>query len=358
MTARVREPEPWETSAAAPFLTIDSPRGVAAVRSLGVERFGVSTPPSAWGSAACDFATTELYADYVPNAHSPFSALLASRMGGLAALLVTLLACLALTLTPRAAGAARARPAALFFNVGLRVSADAKVGPVDVLTVAASAPATTRCTLEITAARFSKTLSSRRQGNAAWRWRAPVHPPKGVWKFTAMCREGARWAGSWYEGELGFPQRSGALLGASAVAKPAPPGESCDSQGVCFANDPFPIGECTWYAGGRRPDLVGVVHGAAREWLAAASRRVPEGSRPALGAIAVYVPNTPGPPGHVAYVAAISGSRVLLDDSNWRSTPWSPRLQVHEHWENARAASGYIYGGPAGAGPRPAAPVR
>jgi surface antigen len=283
-----------------------------------------------------------------------------SRIGELAAhlLLATLLACLALAPTPRAAGAAPAIPAALPFNVGLRVSADAKAGPVNALTVAASAPPTTRCTLQISAAHLEKTLPSRRLGSAAWRWTAPVHTPTGVWKFTAICREGARWAGSWYEGEMGFPQRSGALLGASAVAKTTAAGESCGSQGVCFANDPFPTGECTWYAGGRRPDLVGVVHGPAREWLAAARGRVPEGSRPALGAIAVYAPDTPGSAGHVAYVAAISGSRVLLDDSNWRSTPWSPRLQVHEHWEAARAASGYIYGGPAGTGPRPAAPRR
>jgi surface antigen len=285
---------------------------------------------------------------------------MASRIGELAAhlLLATLLACLALAPTPRAAGAARASPAALPFNVGLRVSADAKAGPVDVLTVAASAPPTTTCTLQISAAHLEKTLPSRRLGSAAWRWTAPVHPPTGAWKFTATCREGARWASSWYEGEMGFPQRSGALLGASAVAKPTAAGESCDGQGVCFANDPFPTGECTWYVGGRRPDLVGVVHGPAREWLAAARGRVREGSRPALGAIAVYAPNTPGSAGHVAYVAAISGSRVLLKDSNWRSTPWSPRLQVHEHWEAVRAASGYIYGGPAGTGPRLAAPLR
>lgn len=40
----VREPEPWETSAAAPFLTIESPGGAVAVRSLGQERFHVSAP--------------------------------------------------------------------------------------------------------------------------------------------------------------------------------------------------------------------------------------------------------------------------------------------------------------------------
>ncbi len=44
MMASVRAPEPWETSAPAPFLTIDSPRGEVAVRSLGQERFHVSAP--------------------------------------------------------------------------------------------------------------------------------------------------------------------------------------------------------------------------------------------------------------------------------------------------------------------------
>jgi hypothetical protein len=38
----VRAPEPRETNAAAPFLTIASPSGAVAVRSLGQERFRVS----------------------------------------------------------------------------------------------------------------------------------------------------------------------------------------------------------------------------------------------------------------------------------------------------------------------------
>ena len=252
--------------------------------------------------------------------------------------------------TARATRPVSAGAASLPFRVGLRVSASAKIGPVNLLTVAASAPITTSCTLQISAPRFEKTLPSRRLGSVVWRWRAPVHAPKGVWTFTATCREGARWAASWYQGEMGFPERSGALLGAPAAGRRAA-AESCDSQGVCFSHDPFPTGQCTWYAAGRRPDLVGVVRGAAREWLRAAKGRIPEGSRPARGAIAVYVPDAPGPPGHLGYVAAISGSRVLLDDSNWRPTPWSPWLQVHEHWVAASAASGYIYGGPAGTGP-------
>jgi surface antigen len=279
------------------------------------------------------------------------NAVMTSRTSQLAAslTLAILLAGFSLAPAARAARAARAGTASLPFQVGLRVSANAKSGAVNLLTVAVSAPTTTSCTLQMSAVRFEKTLTSRRLGSVVWRWRAPKRAPKGVWTFTATCREGASWSASWYKAEMGFPERSGALVGAPAHTPAA--GESCDSQGVCFANDPFPVGECTWYAFGRRPDLAGIVHGAAREWLRAAKGRVPEGSRPAVGAIAVYASDAPGTPGHVGYVAAISGSRVLLDDSNWWPTPWSPRLQVHEHWEAASAASGYIYGRPAGAGP-------
>ena len=42
--AEVRKPEPWETSAAAPFLTINSPRGEVAVWSLGGQRFLIAAP--------------------------------------------------------------------------------------------------------------------------------------------------------------------------------------------------------------------------------------------------------------------------------------------------------------------------
>lgn len=274
-----------------------------------------------------------------------------SRTGQLAAalMLATLLAGLSLTPTARASAAARAGAASPPFRVDVRVSANAKIGAVNLLTVAVSAPITTSCTLQMSAAHLQKTLPSRRPGSMVWRWRAPARAPKGVWTFTATCREGARWTASWYQAEMGFPERSGALLGAPVGGTAA--GESCDSQGVCFANDPFPTAECTWYAAGRRPDLVGIVHGNAWAWLRAAQGRVPEGSRPAVGAIAVYAPDARGGPGHLGYVAAISGSRVLLDDSNWRPTPWSQRLQVHEHWAAASAASGYIYGGPARAGP-------
>ncbi len=270
-----------------------------------------------------------------------------SRAGKLAALLMLgLVACVTLVPTARALRPARASAASLPFRLGLRVTGDAKGGGVNLVRVAVSAPATTTCTLKITAEDFEKLFRAHRRGSVVWNWRAPARAPKGVWTFNATCSEGARWATYWFKAEMGFPERSGALVAGPPAGAPAATSESCDSQGVCFANDPFPIGQCTWYAAGRRADLVGVVHGEAWEWLVAAKGRVSEGSQPAVGAIAVFAPGAPGDPGHVAYVAAISGSRVLLDDSNWRPTPWSPSLQVHEHWAPSSSASGYIYGPP------------
>jgi len=147
--------------------------------------------------------------------------------------------------------------------------------------------------------------------------------------------------------ELGFPELAGALDVVS------PGAGSCDVQGLCFAADPFPVGQCTWYAEGRRPDLLGIVSGNAGEWLEAVEGHVPVGSVPVVGALAVWRADRgpAGADGHVAYVAAVSGRRILVDDSNWRPTSTSSELQVHEHWEPAGSPSGYIYGGPAGLGP-------
>lgn len=39
-----RDPEPWQTNAAAPFLTIEKPQGSVSVWALGRERFRVQAP--------------------------------------------------------------------------------------------------------------------------------------------------------------------------------------------------------------------------------------------------------------------------------------------------------------------------
>jgi surface antigen len=117
--------------------------------------------------------------------------------------------------------------------------------------------------------------------------------------------------------------------------------------GVCFRGDPFYryAGQCTWYAAGRRPDLNGVVHGNAGEWLAEARGHVPEGTTPVVGAIAVWLPNTGGAYGygHVAYVVGVSGGSVTVQDFNWGL----PHESFHQHPVPASWISGYIYGGPA-----------
>jgi surface antigen len=120
--------------------------------------------------------------------------------------------------------------------------------------------------------------------------------------------------------------------------------------GVCFSGDPFYLyaGQCTWYAAGRRPDLNGIVHGNAGDWLNEARGHVPEGRAAVVGAVAVWLPNTGGAfgAGHVAYVDAVSGGLVTVQDFNWGT----PARSYHRHTVSAALISGYIYGGPAGSG--------
>jgi surface antigen len=273
------------------------------------------------------------------------------RGGSLVALaLIVSLGAAAIPATEADAGAAP-------FPVALSVTGSAAAG-VDEVTVVATSVSNATCSLQVLAGRAARSFpgaSTGSSGTATWQW-----PTSGIasdlpWKFTAVCRLGALWTRRWVARELGFPSRSGALL-PSASTGASLPGASCDGQGMCFAEDPFPVGQCTWYAAGRRPDLLGIVHGNAGLWLEAAKGRVPEGILPAVGALAVWRPHHggTGEDGHVAYVAALSEEGpILIDDSNWTPTPSSPGLQVHEHWVSWASPSGYIYGGPAGAGPSP-----
>ncbi len=253
-------------------------------------------------------------------------------------------------------GAAGAEAGAPPFPVALSVTG-ASAASVNMVTVVAKTTRHTRCALEVTGERIAKRFPSaptNRAGVARWRWRASGMASDVPWTFTATCRRRAAVSRRWLTAELGFPSADGALV--RSTSSPANvPGSPCDPQGVCFAEDPFPVGQCTWYAAGRRPDLRGIIHGNAGTWLEDARGRVPEGWAPVVGALAVWRPlhEGSGEDGHVAYVAAVSDEgRILIDDSNWTPTPTSPRLQVHEHWVLLSSPNGYIYGGPAGAGPQ------
>ena len=250
-------------------------------------------------------------------------------------------------LPPALAGTAAGR-----LRVHLSVSAEGLPGALNRITATVSTAPAASCRLSVhEPGQRRRSFGGRRQGAVVWRWMSSVSGSRGPWSFVARCREGSRWAWWRIRTEPGLPRIGGAFVSAPGIAgaqplTPIPPGSgSCDLQGICFAADPFPAGQCTWYALGRRPDLTGIVAGNASRWLEAAAGRALEGTRPRVGALAVWAPDT-GPAaseGHVAYVAAVHGDRLLLDDSNWTPTPQSPSLEVHEHWVPAGPVEGYIY---------------
>jgi len=236
-------------------------------------------------------------------------------------------------------------------HVRLRVVAEGLPGALNRLTAMVSTAPDATCRLSVSEAAATRSFASSRPGSVAWRWMSAMAGSRGAWSFVAICRAGPRWARWRYRTQIGLPHIGGAFVSAPGIAgaqpsPPIPPGTgSCDSQGICFGADPFPPGQCTWYALGRRPDLAGIVRGNASQWLKAAAGKAREGTHAAAGALAVWAADTgpAGADGHVALVAAVRGGRLLLDDSNWRPTAGSPGLQVHEHWAPADSVEGYIY---------------
>ncbi len=246
-------------------------------------------------------------------------------------------------------------------RVGVTVSVEGLTGSLGRITASVSPSFASRCVLNVDEAGRQRLFAGSYRGREfAWRWVSDIAGSRGAWNLLATCRDGARWAWRRYRLEPGLAHIGGAFVSAPAIAGaqppvPIPPGAgSCDTQGICFAADAFPIGQCTWYAVGRRPDLEGIVRGNASTWFQDARGKAPEGSGPIVGALAVWAANVgpAGVDGHVAYVAAVRARepRLLVDDSNWRPTAQSPELQVHEHWLAAASVEGYIYrpGTPAG----------
>ena len=237
-------------------------------------------------------------------------------------------------------------------HVRLSVSVEGLPRALNRITASVTATRGARCWLRVDEATHRRAFHSRRRGRAVWRWVSSVAGAEGPWLFKATCRTGSRRAWWRFRTEPGLPRIGGAFVSAPGIKGAEPltplapgPGTTCDTQGICFAADLEPVGQCTWYALGRRPDLDGVVSGDASHWLVAAAGKAREANRPTVGALAVWAPHTgpAGAAGHVAYVAAVRGSRLLVDDSNWSPTPQSPRLEVHEHWLPAARVEGYIY---------------
>ena len=240
------------------------------------------------------------------------------------------------------------------------VSVEGLPGALNRITTTVTSAPGARCGLTVNEARpppaLVRQLAAGLGGVAAGSARSPGTGAR--WVFLATCRQGSRWRLGWrYHPNPACPdrgrlrERPGHRRARSRGTDRAEGTGTCDPQGICFAADPYPVGQCTWYALGRRPDLAGIVSGNASAWLQAAAGKAPEGSPsrlPALpGALAVWAA-TPARRSRRARGVRRrrrrgARRRLLIDDSNWTPTPQSPGLQVHEHWVPAAPVEGYIY---------------
>jgi hypothetical protein len=241
------------------------------------------------------------------------------------------------------------------------------------LTVRITAKSHARCARAVTTKHKSSTfppLYTTKSGHAVITWSVPTDAPSGDWKFEVACKTGRHTYRTAKKlllinhgnghGGITTPDSvkvTTGLLGGGKGMGPCAALSAPDQYGHCvgFPGDPYngfadpnpgdDVGQCTWYAAGRRPDLWGIERLWAARWLSdAQAAHVPTGTVPRPGAIAV---RTLGQWGHVAYVVSASGSTVWVDDSNY----YNDVTVRYDHPVPAGYFQGYIYGGPAGNGP-------
>jgi len=110
--------------------------------------------------------------------------------------------------------------------------------------------------------------------------------------------------------------------------------------------NPYPWGQCTWYAWSRRPDLPWFTgeNGNARGWaISAQAYGIPVDSTPAVGAIAVFQPWVNGGHpvyGHVAYVEEVRENGLLLSECNM---VYEALLPDYPRWWEGGGACGYRF---------------
>ena len=237
-----------------------------------------------------------------------------------------------------------------------------------------------RCVLRVTAKHTSASLPAFRmskKGKATIKWTIPTGAPSGTWTFEVTCLEGKHsitgrsrvviinhGSGTGALIESNSTQLAGGATldagGGGGGAGPSPCAQVVGGGSQCFPSDPFnfyadptvgaDIGQCTWYAAGRRPDLDGITTGNAYQWLGEAQAKgVATGTTPVAGSIAVnttYRDSSGTLLGHVAYVDGVSGSNLVVDEANVVPLKITLNVTVPES-----EFQGYIYGGPAGSGP-------
>jgi surface antigen len=110
--------------------------------------------------------------------------------------------------------------------------------------------------------------------------------------------------------------------------------------------NPYPWGQCTWYAWSRRPDLPWFAgeNGHARGWaISAQAYGIRVDSTPAVGAIAVFQPWVNGGHpvyGHVAYVEKVRQDGLLLSECNM---VYEALLPDYPRWWEGGGACGYRF---------------
>lgn len=207
-------------------------------------------------------------------------------------------------------------------------------------------PGNARCTLRAASRRARQRFPSLQltpRGKGRWEWASASSAPSGNWTFAARCKRVDGEVAVTRVPALVLTENSGSdkgrLVSHSTAAAPIgvplvhPPPRSKRQDGnrlsagtrgaplaSTSAGNPYPAGQCTWYAWSRRPDLGGNF-GNAGNWTAAASRAgFPVSSIPAAGTIAVFRPyfGNAGGYGHVAYVEGVlSGGRISISEYNW-----------------------------------------
>jgi surface antigen len=273
----------------------------------------------------------------------------------------------------------------LTFSANARAAGKAK--PAVHLTVAVSKSSLTvrvtsrpkaTCTLKVAAKKKSATfprVQATAKGKVAFRWAVPPNAPSGTWSFTVRCTKSGRTQIAKTKALIVTRGDStGALIEPSSLhvadgvvdtsglggkgSGPCSYPKAVDQNGTCigFPGNPYnnyqggtDIGECTWYAAGRRPDLWGITTLNAYQWYGQAqAHNIPTGPVPVVGAVAVRttVP-TAASVGHVAYVVGVTASgQPIVDDANY----YNDHVVRYAHTVPVGYFQHYIYGGPAGTG--------
>ena len=191
-------------------------------------------------------------------------------------------------------------------------------------------------------------------GGIEWRWVAGASAPGGQWTAAVRCSQGNSHAGA--SARFLVPRstprgRVHQLIRPGSVHVRSSDGYAGKGNGLgSGGGDPYPAGQCTWYAWSRRPDLpwFSGEAGNAKNWISSArARGIPTGTAPATGAIVVFAPGQDGAGyyGHVAYVESVNGSSITIAEANYNGYP-----AVHKRTVSSSGLH-FIYGGLAGHGP-------